>query len=126
MQLESGKIIAIRTAVKPENGAKKPADQPCTSSKSDTVESKVDTDDDDIIMTSITYPDPKPVAPVNELAQRLNVPSTVPTGYTNGARRRGRPPTYNGKLNDFLFFFFALHNPLVLDIRMIIMTIRLQ
>lgn len=98
MQLESGKIIAIRTAMKPENGAKKPADQPSTStSDKPSTDSKTDTDDDDLIMTSITYPEPKVAN--NE----IGVAPTQPGMYVNGsaakpepARRRGRPPTYNG------------------------------
>lgn len=71
MQLESGKIIAIRTTMKPGQNSSNPTDEAGTSSNTfrngqpsrfsgnsnDTRHSAGTDTDDDVIMTSITYPD---------------------------------------------------------------------
>lgn len=95
MQLESGKIIAIRSTAKPGQGSTSGLpDAAQNSSAAAGVEqalqnignanknqsnSKIDSDDDECVMTSITYPTHKAPPPPNRSLAPFNLPSTSAT-----------------------------------------------
>lgn len=89
MQLESGKIIAIRSTAKPgqstETGQTSTSTPNIENANSNPgnptpAASKVESDDDECVMTSITYPTSKPpMTNTNVNAPPFNFPSTSAT-----------------------------------------------
>lgn len=89
MQLESGKIIAIRSTAKPgpdtnqnssgSSGGVEQAIQSLENANKNQSNAKADSDDDECVMTSITYPTHKAPPPPAATNANFNLPSTSAT-----------------------------------------------